>query len=206
VNSTFPIGRRCFLVTMVVGVLGAVFCAARLDAQGFRPGRPTMPNIPPPPNLGGPGNPRMPNGPQPPMFERVWTCSHCGAELGRGVTKPQIEKCPKCGTRFINGTNPFGGDPQPPNNSPAQPPTPNQPPIAPPWNPPAPEPPAVSSSLVNSSPPSTSSSSGPAGALIWVAIVIGILVVTALCLAGFVVLVMWIVKSASRPVSRRPMY
>jgi DNA-directed RNA polymerase subunit RPC12/RpoP len=202
-NST---SRRFFLAAIVVVVLGGLLYSARSDAQGFRPGRPTMPNIPPPPNLGGPGNPRMPNGPQPPMFERVWTCSHCGAELGRGVTKPQIEKCPKCGTRFINGTNPFGADPQPPNNNPAQPPTPNQPPMAPPWNPPAPEPPAVSSATVNAPSPTASSSSGPAAALILVAIVIGILVVSALCLAGFVVLIMWIVKSANRPASRRPLY
>jgi DNA-directed RNA polymerase subunit RPC12/RpoP len=205
-KSTPPIGRRFFLATIVVGVLGALFCAARLDAQGFRPPRPGMPNIPPPPNLGGPGNPRMPLGPQPPMFERVWTCSHCGAELGRGPTMPRIESCPKCGTRFINGTKPFGADPQPPNNNPAPPPTPNQPPIAPPWNPPAPEPPTVTSPFVNTSPPSASSPPGPMASLIFVVILLGILIVAALCITGFVVLMIWIVKSANRPARPRRVY
>jgi hypothetical protein len=190
----------------VIGVLGAILCAARLDAQGFRPPRGGMPNIPPPPNPGGPGNPRIPMGPQPPQFEKVWTCSHCGAVLGRGPTMPQIDKCPQCGTRFVNGTNPFGADPQPPNNQPVQPPTPHQPPGAPPWNPPAPEPPVVSSPLVNTTSPSVSPSPGPPAALILVVILVGILIVAALCIAGFVVLIMWIVKSANRPVRPRRIY
>jgi DNA-directed RNA polymerase subunit RPC12/RpoP len=203
-NLRSPAGRRFFLVTIVVGVLGAILCSARLDAQGFRPPRSGMPNIPPP-NLGGPGNPRIPNGPQPPQFERVWTCSHCGAELGRGPTMPRIDKCPKCGTRFINGTNPFPVDP-PPGNNPAPPSNGNPPPTPPPWNPPDAEPPVVSSPVVNMASPSATPTSGSPASLIMVVIVIGILIVTALVIVGFVVLVMWIVKSANRPAPRRPLY
>jgi DNA-directed RNA polymerase subunit RPC12/RpoP len=191
--------KRLLLATVVAAVAVAVFCSARLDAQGFRPPRGGLPNPPQPPNLGNPGNPRMPNMPPPPTLETVWKCMSCGAELGRGGAMPRLEKCPHCGVRFINGTNPFPVEP-PPGNNPAQPPT------QPPMNPPLVQPPAVSSLFVNTSAPNNSASSGPPVSPFLIAIAFGIFIVAALGIVGFVVLVMWIVKSANRPAPRRPLY
>jgi hypothetical protein len=201
------------LLVLVIGVIaGAFVFSARLDAQGFRPprsgipplpqppnmgvpGNPGFPNGPQPPNMGNPANPRIPNGPQPPMFETVWKCMKCGAELGRGGPMPRLEKCPQCGVPFINGTNPFPVEP-PQGVNPTQPP----------MNPPAVEPPAVSSPFVNQSTPSSPPSTGPPVSLFLIVIALGIIVVTALVIVGFVVLIMWIVKSANRPAPRRRLY
>jgi hypothetical protein len=42
--------------------------------------------------------------------------------------------------------------------------------------------------------------------MFFVVIGLGVLIVTALCIAGFVVLIMWIVKSANRPARPRRVY
>jgi hypothetical protein len=35
--------------------------------------------------------------------ERVWTCSNCNAEVGRGFSRPEhVAKCPSCGVTFGN--------------------------------------------------------------------------------------------------------
>src|SRR5690348_16543018 len=67
---------------------------------------------------------RMP-GTRGPLIERVWTCGHCGKEVGRGNTPPA--QCPFCGVRFINGFGPSNpqannGNPPPPNNGGQMPP------------------------------------------------------------------------------------
>ncbi len=131
--------------------LGAVLVLGATQAQGqFRPPmRPTIPMPPTPfrPNQGGnnpfpnnpfpnnpfPNNPLRPNLNNPampnqggPLFVRIWKCSRCGRELGRGNVQPQLETCPYCGTRFINGTRPIGNNPNPPVNNGAPP---NNPPV-----------------------------------------------------------------------------
>jgi len=204
--------KRVVLAAVVAAVLAPILCSAPLDAQGFRPprsgipplpqppnmgvpGNPGFPNGPQPPNMGNPANPRIPNGPQPPMFETVWKCMSCGAELGRGGQMPRLEKCPHCGVRFINGTNPFPVEP-PQGVNPTQPP----------GSPPAVEPPAVSSPFVNQSTPSSSPAGGPPVSLFLIVIALGVIVVTALGVVGFVVLIMWIAKSANRPAPQRRLY
>ncbi len=51
---------------------------------------------------GLPTGPGMPGGGGLGGFEHVYTCSGCGKELGRGMFKPNLEKCPFCGVRFGN--------------------------------------------------------------------------------------------------------
>jgi hypothetical protein len=77
------------------------------------------------PNING-GMPQPPRIPPPPVFETVWTCSKCNAELGRGGAQPNLASCPRCGVRFINGmpsrqevpvNNPPPGNPAPSNNT-----------------------------------------------------------------------------------------
>lgn len=41
------------------------------------------------------------------LFERVWVCTGCGTELGRGGIRPSLDQCPGCQARIINGPN-FG--------------------------------------------------------------------------------------------------
>jgi hypothetical protein len=83
--------------------------------------------------------------PNPPLvIVKIWRCSKCKAELGRGDFPPTLEKCPNCGVQFINGHKPFfdnppaappvGGNPPGFNPGPAHPPNlgppnPVQPPI-----------------------------------------------------------------------------
>jgi ribosomal protein L37AE/L43A len=40
---------------------------------------------------------------QQPVFEQVWTCSRCGAVVGRGAEKPSVFSCPSCGARLSGG-------------------------------------------------------------------------------------------------------
>ena len=37
------------------------------------------------------------------QFETIWSCSRCGAELGRGAAPPNLTKCPVCGAFFFGG-------------------------------------------------------------------------------------------------------
>jgi DNA-directed RNA polymerase subunit RPC12/RpoP len=51
------------------------------------------------------------------LFEHVWTCSHCGKELGRsssGIDRPPYDSCPYCGAKFMNN---IGGKFQRPGSS-----------------------------------------------------------------------------------------
>lgn len=94
--------RRWFLVAGLLLPLG-VFLATPGQAQppGF-PRPPHIPNIPEPPDFPrhnpGFGGPRMG------IPEQVWTCSKCGAEIGRGPFKPHDANCASCGARFGNTT------------------------------------------------------------------------------------------------------
>jgi DNA-directed RNA polymerase subunit RPC12/RpoP len=60
-------------------------------------------------NPGGlPSAPRTPDlppihRPEVPKTELVWSCSRCGAELGRGLIPPDVSVCPKCGAHLIGG-------------------------------------------------------------------------------------------------------
>jgi hypothetical protein len=44
--------------------------------------------------------------------EQVWTCSRCGAEIGRGPFKPHDANCSSCGTPFNNTTGGMMADTQ----------------------------------------------------------------------------------------------
>ena len=33
-------------------------------------------------------------------FEKIWRCSNCNEELGRGPDKPNLATCPRCGVEF----------------------------------------------------------------------------------------------------------
>ncbi|HZZ80209.1 MAG TPA: hypothetical protein VFE62_16970 [Gemmataceae bacterium] len=68
-----------------------------------------------------PKQPRPPIGP--PKFERVWICSKCGKEIGRGAFPPGT--CPFCGAKIINGIG--GGSPNPNNPMPQPMPQPTPP-------------------------------------------------------------------------------
>jgi hypothetical protein len=63
--------------------------------------------LPRPPMPGGPFGPRMnpPNMPGlggGPRIVKVWRCTGCGNEIGRGLNAPP-STCPHCGARIING-------------------------------------------------------------------------------------------------------
>lgn len=45
--------------------------------------------------------PQMPDAPGGPQFEKVWTCTGCGKEIGRGNFPPST--CPHCKATIING-------------------------------------------------------------------------------------------------------
>ena len=130
---------RVLLIIIVVLLAGLYLTSAQAQ---FRP--PQLP-IPPGPRFPGRGAPG---------FE--WTCSKCGAVIGRGMMKPTVANCPKCGARFNNTMggmmanmhdrmgNPSGGMPPPGFNPPSTAPSPpfmTSP--APPMMPPAPVPPPV---------------------------------------------------------------
>jgi DNA-directed RNA polymerase subunit RPC12/RpoP len=135
-----------------LALLAAALCLGPVQAQ-----RPGMPGIPPRPPLFGPrpggAGPNMP-GAGGPLFERVWTCSHCGREIGRGNAPPA--KCPYCGVKLINGIGPAdpkyngGNDNPPPANHPGMTPPvqPNQP-AAPPPNPQSGAPPQAAAAPPN---------------------------------------------------------
>jgi hypothetical protein len=98
----------------------------------FKPPPPPVFQPPPPPPFGNPGNPKPPGFGNGPLFEKVYTCSKCGKELGRGNVQPALQNCPFCGVNFINGTGPIF-QPPPMNNVPPTVP-PNMPPPVPPGN------------------------------------------------------------------------
>jgi len=112
------------------------------------------------------------------MFEKIWTCSKCGREVGRGDFPPG--NCPHCGVRFINGVgggNPGGG----PVNVGSGPNT---------------GPPVVNG-------PSSGSAAGARIVLI-VVFILGGLVLLAL-LAGGIGLVVWLNLASGKPAkSKRP--
>lgn len=95
--------------------------------------------------------PRVPGGlPRAPKIVKVWTCSGCGKEIGRGLAFPP-NTCPHCGARIINGVG--NGVPQPgmggsrspsrPRTSNGSPPPATGPAAPPPAAAPAAEPPPV---------------------------------------------------------------
>lgn len=90
--------------------------------RGFgRPAMPAMPEMPKPPEPRMPDIPRMPDFPRPGnLFETVWKCGKCQAELGRGSVKPAVNSCPHCGVNFINGGG-FGPFTPPAVNTPDPP-------------------------------------------------------------------------------------
>jgi hypothetical protein len=67
--------------------------------------------------MNNPMNPNNPLGPrQGPAIVKIWTCSKCGAEVGRGDFPPAT--CPHCGARLLNGVGGGGRGPSgPPNNN-----------------------------------------------------------------------------------------
>lgn len=83
------------------------------------PGPPDRPGLPGGvPGIGNPPNSNPRGLPPLGVPEFVSTCSKCGAELGRGPSRPSVDKCPHCGVHFINGmaprNNPFNPPQQPP--------------------------------------------------------------------------------------------
>jgi hypothetical protein len=90
-------------VVCIFAVLATVFGVEKARSQPTRPGGiPRPPSFPKPPTFTPPTftPPSIPRGP---LFENVWSCGKCKAELGRGNVKPSYDSCPKCGVRFING-------------------------------------------------------------------------------------------------------
>jgi DNA-directed RNA polymerase subunit RPC12/RpoP len=92
------------------------------NVPGFPGNRPNNPGMNPnnPPGFPNPNVPQVP-APKfpdfnPPKFVRVWSCSACKRELGRGDIKPNLARCPYCGVRFINGVGAVGIDPVQPRN------------------------------------------------------------------------------------------
>jgi hypothetical protein len=123
---------RRLVLLLPLALLAAALAADAAWGQarpGFQPGGPRPGGPPNPGGVPGPrpsgipgipgagGNPRppgfvppfVPPGPRPnvPQFERVWSCSNCGAELGRGGGTPALATCPFCNARFVNGTQPM---------------------------------------------------------------------------------------------------
>jgi hypothetical protein len=112
--------RPCILAALLLPC-GAMWFLGSSQAQGpFRPPVPGPPTLRPPTFPNNPLNPN-PNGGMGPRFERVWKCSRCGGELGRGLRPP--DRCPHCGARIINGVpnGPLTGDRPGPNPPAANP-------------------------------------------------------------------------------------
>ena len=135
-------------------MIGALFAAAVAwnAAQGqIRPPVVRPPVGPRPINPPG-GFPRTG-----PTIVKVWTCSGCGKELGRGLTAPP-DHCPHCGARIINGVGNgirqpgMGGGVVPPNPTPPANP-PGMVPTPPPGANPNPNPPQMNPPVVNPNPP-----------------------------------------------------
>jgi hypothetical protein len=57
--------------------------------------------------------PQMPDFPAGPQVERVWTCTGCGKEIGRGNFPPGT--CPHCNAKIVNGIG-NGDKPAQPDN------------------------------------------------------------------------------------------
>ncbi|MCI0638336.1 MAG: hypothetical protein L0Y72_13700 [Gemmataceae bacterium] len=170
---------RVILLGALVLPMAVVLAAGSLQAQIFRPAPPPKPFTPPvipkpfspptmpktilPPHITNPPfipptNIHNKTTPNFPTIERVWQCTGCRGELGRGAFPPN--QCPHCGARIVNGiggpNSPIkpGGNPPPfnpggnppafnppvfPPNPPINPPVVNaqeNPPIEPPFNPP----------------------------------------------------------------------
>lgn len=90
-------------IVCIFAVLTTVFVVEDARSQPTRPGGiPRPPSFPKPPTFTPPTF-TPPNIPRGPLFENVWSCGKCKAELGRGNVKPSYDSCPKCGVRFING-------------------------------------------------------------------------------------------------------
>jgi hypothetical protein len=208
--------RKCG-VLIVAAVLMIAFAWNAAQGQ-FRP--PRSPFVQPPgvqpPGMRPPGFPRTG-----PTIVKVWTCTGCGQELGRGLSAPP-DKCPHCGARIINGVG--NGIPQPgaggmnlnPQPNPGFNPNPavfppNQPAINPNppvvnLNPPVPNftPPAGNVPDPTNAPgESTASSSGLSRGKI-IALVVGVIIVGLSVLVGGTCLLIYTIKSGnSRPHPRR---
>lgn len=48
-----------------------------------------------------PPSPYRQPAPQTPVYITVWSCSHCGQELGRGNSPPGLPACPHCNASFV---------------------------------------------------------------------------------------------------------
>jgi hypothetical protein len=228
--------KRLWIVAVLLVVFGGIYWAAPVPAQ-FRPpmppvnppppfppgGKPNPPGMPFPPggNPNGPNNPLQPGIPKGPIeIVKIWTCSNCGAEVGRGDFPP--EKCPKCGVQFINGVKPLFGNPptappvggnppgfnpnpnpMPPNPVPPNPmqPNPADPPggvFQPVNNPPASPPPA----------PTSSGSSSSGSTFFLVVLIIIVTAAIAFVLLGVAGVIFWVrfinqaVEANSTPTAR----
>jgi hypothetical protein len=106
-NPLLPrLHRRCPLCVLALAAVLTVVDAAPSQFRGQPPrpvGPPAQPNRPGP----LPNQPRrgfVPPEPQGPfVWETVYTCSRCKAELGRGAAPPALTQCPHCGARFAGG-------------------------------------------------------------------------------------------------------
>jgi hypothetical protein len=207
-----PARRFKFGLIALASVFAAVFAWSAAQGQfrppGFRP-----PGFRPP-GMMGPG------------IVKVWTCSGCGQELGRGLSAPP-NTCPHCGARIINGVGngirqpgmPPGGMTPPANMPPANmppggmmPPNVNQPPMNVPqfnpgdqpvnqpiFNPPPSNPPPI----IGDSSPTTSSNSGDSTTStaprkgVLIALVIGVIVVGISVLVGGTFLVIYTMRNSN---------
>lgn len=117
-----PRGMRIGLMAAFAIPTMIILLAGSLQAQ-FRPPQPPPPIPRPPIPQPPPFQPPVIQPPKIPTIERIWTCSKCRAEIGRGAFPPGT--CPNCGVRIINGV----GGPNPPGPNPMPPPF-----VAPPVN------------------------------------------------------------------------
>src|SRR6266702_2986578 len=99
--------KRMWIIAVLLVVIGGIYLAAPVPAQ-FRPPVPGSGKPPAPVPPGG-GNPNPPNNPLQPgvpngpiVIVKIWRCSKCNAETGRGDFPPALDKCPNCGAQFIN--------------------------------------------------------------------------------------------------------
>ena len=212
---------RKFVILGLASLFVAAFAWSAAQGQMRMP-RPPMPG-------GGPFGPRMnpPNMPGlggAPRIVKVWRCTGCGNEIGRGLNAPP-STCPHCGARIINGIG--NGIPQPgmglnptgpiiPPGFNPNPAAPGNPPEFNPANPPdfnggepvaiapvggnVPDANAGSGSGTDNS--SNSASSGVRKGVV-IALVIGIFVVGAAILAGGTFLMIYAMKSNSSSSPRR---
>lgn len=167
----------------------------------FQP--PKMPQPPFGPNGPGMQPPKMPG---PPVLS--WSCSKCRAVLGTGNFPPNLQTCPNCGVRLING-----GIGAPPNNPPVMNPPINNPPVIQPPNfnpppvinppgppnvnpPPATDPPAIEEAfdgppVANLPPPPELAPRATARSSLglWIGLFVGAFIFIAIIVAGVVIAV-----------------